>query len=240
MKLNKKVTIVAGGAGSIGEGIVKAHLREGATVIVPSRTLNRLDSLQGYVSDVATGNLVPYQANIGTFNGAQEFVRAVLEEHGRIDMCVASLGGWWQGKSLTDMSNDEWHNVMINNLDPHFYLSRAVLPAMKEEKAGTYILIGGPGGVVPVRSAEVIAVAGTAQLKMAEALSQEMKPFNVKVYELFIAEIATRQNKRPVAPTSITPDEIGDYTLKLHFGDVKEPANYIQKFMRANLPWFKL
>jgi NAD(P)-dependent dehydrogenase (short-subunit alcohol dehydrogenase family) len=240
MKLNKKITIVAGGAGNIGEGIVKAHLQAGATVIVPSRTLGRLDSLQGYVSDVNTGYLIPYQANIGTFNGAQEFVRSVLEEHGKIDLCVASIGGWWQGKSLTELSNDEWHNVMTNNLDPHFYLARAVLPAMKESKSGTYILVGGPGGIVPVRSAEIVAVAGTAQFKMAEALSQEMKPFGVNVYEMFIAEIATRNSKRAPTPTSITPDEIGDYTLKLHFGEVKEPNNYVQKFMRANLPWFKI
>jgi hypothetical protein len=75
---------------------------------------------------------------------------------------------------------------------------------------------------------------------MAEALSQEMKPFGVNVYEMFIAEIATRNSKRAPTPTSITPDEIGDYTLKLHFGEVKEPNNYVQKFMRANLPWFKI
>ncbi|MBL7990727.1 MAG: SDR family oxidoreductase [Candidatus Kapabacteria bacterium] len=240
MKLNKKITIVAGGAGNIGEGIVRKHLEEGATVIVPSRTLNRIDGLQGYVSDITTGNLIPYQANIGTFAGAQEFVRNVLEEHGKIDMCVASLGGWWSGKSLSELGNDDWHEVIDNNLHPQFYLARAVLPSMQEAKSGTYIFMAGPGGVVPVRKSEIVAVAGIAQMKMAEAFATEMRPFDVKVYQLFIADIATRQATREKTASSITPEEIGDYTLQLYTGEVKEPNNYIQKFMRVTLPWFRV
>lgn len=240
MKLHKKVTIVAGGTGNIGEGIVREHLKEGAIVVVPSPTLAPLDNLQGYVGDVSTGMLVPYRGNIGTFSGAQEFVRNILEDYGKIDLCVASIGSWYQGQPLSEIGNEEWHNVMQNNLDPHFYLARAVLPAMKEAKSGTYIFIGGPGGVFPVRNAEIIAVAGIAQLKMAEAFSLEMKSFGIKVYELFIAEIATRENKREKTPTSITPEEIGDYTIRLYTGDVQEPNNYIQKFMRVKLPWFTL
>jgi NAD(P)-dependent dehydrogenase (short-subunit alcohol dehydrogenase family) len=240
MKLKGKVTIVAGGTGNIGEGIVRAHLNQGATVIVPSRTLSRVNALQGYVSDSHNGNLVPFQTNVGTFAGAQEFVRDVLENYGKIDLCVASLGGWWHGKTLTEISNDEWNEVMQTNLNPHFYMARAVLPAMEEAKSGTYVMIAGPGGIVPAKRSEVIAVAGTAQMKMAEVLHAGMKPFGVKVYQLFVADIATPRQGREATETSITPDEIGEYTVKLHFGDVKEPQNYVQKFMRANLPWFKV
>ncbi|MCU0425782.1 MAG: SDR family oxidoreductase [Candidatus Kapabacteria bacterium] len=240
MKLQKKIAIVAGGTGNIGEGIVRRYLEEGATVIVPSRTLNHLDSLQGYISDITTGNLVPYQANIGTFGGAQEFVRNVLEDHGKIDICVASIGGWWGGKTLSEMNNEEWREIMTNNLDPHFYLARAVLPSMQEAKSGTYIFMAGPGGVVPVRKSEIVAVAGTAQMKMAEAFASEMRPHGVNVYQLFIADIATRNSKREKTASSITPEEIGDYTLQLYAGEVKEPNNYIQKFMRVTLPWFRV
>jgi hypothetical protein len=91
-----------------------------------------------------------------------------------------------------------------------------------------------------VRKSEIVAVAGIAQMKMAEAFAMEMRPFNVNVYQLFIADIATRQATREKTASSITPEEIGDYTLQLYTGEVKEPNNYIQKFMRVTLPWFRV
>ena len=41
-KLDGKTALIAGGTGSVGAGIVQAFLNEGATVIVPSRSSDRL------------------------------------------------------------------------------------------------------------------------------------------------------------------------------------------------------
>ncbi|MCS6807989.1 MAG: SDR family oxidoreductase [Bacteroidota bacterium] len=240
MKLLNKVAVVAGGTGSIGEGIVRRYLQEGATVIVPSRSLSRIDSLQGYVSDITHGILASYQANIGTFLGAQEFIRNILEDHGKIDICIASIGVWWSGKSLSELSNDDWHDNITNNLHPHFYLARAVLPAMQEARSGLYVGIAGPANIMPVRKSEILAVTGAAHMKMLEAFATEMRAHAVNVYQLIVADVATRQAAREKTASSITPEEIADYTLRLYTGDVPEPSNYLQKFMRVTLPWLRI
>ena len=48
-KLEGKTAFVAGGTGGVGEGIVRAFLDEGATVVVPSRKQENLDQLRGYL-----------------------------------------------------------------------------------------------------------------------------------------------------------------------------------------------
>lgn len=37
-KLNGKIALIAGGTGGVGEGIVRSHRDEGATVVIPSRS----------------------------------------------------------------------------------------------------------------------------------------------------------------------------------------------------------
>jgi NADP-dependent 3-hydroxy acid dehydrogenase YdfG len=52
-KLDSKIALIAGGTGSVGEGIVRAFLKQGATVVVPSRTAERLEQLRGYLGELA-------------------------------------------------------------------------------------------------------------------------------------------------------------------------------------------
>ncbi|MGL5793953.1 MAG: NAD(P)-binding domain-containing protein [Xenococcaceae cyanobacterium] len=42
-KLSGKITFIAGGAGNVGEGIVRSFLKEGATVITSSRKEEKID-----------------------------------------------------------------------------------------------------------------------------------------------------------------------------------------------------
>ena len=56
--LNEKTVFVAGGAGSVGEGIVRSLLQAGATVITISRHQEKLDALRDYLGDVVSDRLV--------------------------------------------------------------------------------------------------------------------------------------------------------------------------------------
>src|SRR6478609_2086270 len=47
--------VVAGGAGGVGEGIVRSLLRRGARVLVPSRSRERLRALESYCKDIQAG-----------------------------------------------------------------------------------------------------------------------------------------------------------------------------------------
>jgi len=49
--LDGKTALIAGGTGGVGEGIVRAFLSEGATVIVPSRSSDRLQQLTDQLED---------------------------------------------------------------------------------------------------------------------------------------------------------------------------------------------
>src|SRR5436190_22512540 len=101
-RLEGKISLVLGGAGYVGEGIVRSFLEEGAFVIVPSRSQERLNGLRKLVG--GGDRLVTVPANVGSLQGAAGLRDQILSKMGRLDAVVASLGGWWQGAKLIELS----------------------------------------------------------------------------------------------------------------------------------------
>lgn len=82
--LTGQTVLVAGGAGEVGEGITRQFLAAGATVIVPSRGLKKLDELRerlGYLAE----KLVTIQAEIGTEEGGMALLAQIKRDVGGID-----------------------------------------------------------------------------------------------------------------------------------------------------------
>ena len=56
-KLSGKIAYIAGGAGNVGEGVVRGFLQEGATVVTSSRSKEKLDRLKKLLEDTPTDKL---------------------------------------------------------------------------------------------------------------------------------------------------------------------------------------
>src|SRR5205085_4292843 len=82
-RLDGKISLVLGGAGYVGEGIVRSFLEEGAFVIVPSRSQDRLNGLRKLVG--GDERLVTVPANVGSPQGAEAVKTQILSKMGRLD-----------------------------------------------------------------------------------------------------------------------------------------------------------
>ena len=63
--------VVAGGAGGVGEGIVRALLAHGARVLATSRSEEKLEGLRTYCRDVTTGELKTLVGDLGDEESAR-------------------------------------------------------------------------------------------------------------------------------------------------------------------------
>ncbi|WP_242063193.1 SDR family NAD(P)-dependent oxidoreductase [Nostoc sp. FACHB-892] len=105
-QLENKVALILGGAGNVGEGIVRAFLKAGTIVAVPSRKVEKLEELRTYLGELAQGDrFIPIVGEIGQIDSAESIRDQLLKQFGRLDAVVASLGGWWFGnRPLTEVS----------------------------------------------------------------------------------------------------------------------------------------
>ena len=219
--------LVAGGAGGVGEAIVRTMLDAGHHVIVPSRTEPRLARLR---ADVATrerpGILTTLIGDIGTLDGARALRDRVVAEHERVDVLVPSLGGWWEG-ALRDVTIDAWDAVMHEMLRTHFIFAHVFLPVLRAQAGeGRYLGIGGGAAYHPISNASLVSIAAASQLMMTRALRLENDDPRIDILELVAdGPVRTRDSAALAAPSWIDANDVARIALELaEYGSTVDPS----------------
>ena len=212
--LQGKVALIAGGAGAVGEGVVENFLVAGANVIVPSRSPDKIAYLKdkfAFYKDFLT----MIDDDIGSQTGAARVRDVILQEFGRLDAVVASLGGWWQGLPLLNLPLETWEEVLHENLTTHFIVAKSFLPVMIHQNAGSYTFIAGQGGVVPVPQSSPVSVAVAGEIMLARALDAENRKSGVRINTLILGMVNTRERRAYAQPEWITASEVGEVAATL-------------------------
>ena len=124
-KLDGKIAFIAGGAGNVGEGVVRSFLKAGATVITTSRKQEKLEELRGYLGELAGDNFIPIAGGLGDIDSAEQIRDQILKQFSRLDAVVASIGGTWKGNvPMTQVSMEDWQKYISTNLTAHFVCAR--------------------------------------------------------------------------------------------------------------------
>lgn len=139
--LDGRVAIVTGGARGIGGAISRALAADGATVAVigipddRERTETLRASLNG------TAKLVTFfEADVSDYTQCEAVAKAVMAQHGKVDILINNAG-ITKDHSARKMTIDEWQAVINVNLSGPFYMIKAVLDHMYEQKFGRIVNI---------------------------------------------------------------------------------------------------
>jgi 3-oxoacyl-[acyl-carrier protein] reductase len=215
-RLDGKIAVVCGGTGTVGEGIVKAFLNEGATVIVPSRSQEAIGRLRGYLPGAPLDRLTTLVGDVGNVPDAERLRDEMLGRFGRIDTVAASLGGTWEeGLKLVDVPMETWRRFQESNLTPHYVAARTFLPVLARQKGSSYTLLGGLSAVLPIANYSVVSINSAAQLMMARVLMEEMKDRQVRINQVMFGYIHTRARRAYARPDWVTADEVGAFCAYL-------------------------
>ena len=208
-----KIAIIAGGTGSVGEGIVKTFLENDWMVVVPGRSKKGLDNLADYCNHHR--NLKLHEANISKPASAALFFEFCKAEYPSFDIFVATLGGWRQGSSILELSWEEWQATLEDNLSSHFLCMKLGYPLLNE--IGSFVHINGMGAEAVIPTAGPTVAAAAAQMRLALTLAAEQKGDGKKVYELVLGLVNTRSRNIAGEEGSqlITPSLTAAYILML-------------------------
>jgi 3-oxoacyl-[acyl-carrier protein] reductase len=214
-KLVGKTALIAGGTGGVGEGIVRAFLDEGATVVVPSRTSDRLQQLTDQLENTTTEYLIPVVGDFSTIETAEELRHQVLSKVGQIDAVVASLNGRWdQDIPLVKTSLEDWQRMIDSNLTAHFIAAKTLLPVL--QPGSSYTLIGGGAALKAMPNYGLVCIPAAAEVMLTQILIAEMKGSGIRINEVILnSYILTRERDGEGHPEWITADEVGRYTAWL-------------------------
>lgn len=218
MTRDTRNVLVAGGAGGVGEGIVRALLAStDVTVIATSRDAARLALLESRLGTYADARrLIGIVGNAGDPDGARAIAARIADDVGPLDVAIPSLGGWWEGGPLLGVELATWESVMAEMLTTHFVFARTFVPVLERRPGGWYLAIGGGAAFFPVPNASIVSIAAAAQLMLTRALAGETAGRDVRVTELVVnGPVRTRDSEAIAQPDWITADEVGDVVADL-------------------------
>lgn len=184
-----KIVVVAGGTGSVGEGIAKWFISQGATVIIPTRNITKIAKVQAYIAP-NNKNLHFIEGNIADETDAIRIRDEILATYGQIDAMVSSLFGWWSGAKLTELSLERWNYIINSSLTTHFIVAKTFIPYIVPR--GSYSFIVGLSSVRPVPHSGPISVANAAELMLRRVLSAENDPQQIRINDINLGPINTR------------------------------------------------
>jgi NAD(P)-dependent dehydrogenase (short-subunit alcohol dehydrogenase family) len=169
----QETVLITGCSSGIGHATAEYFLEEGWTVYATSRDPADLGSLAEAGCETAALDVTDAEE--------VEAVRdRMVEEAGRID-CLVNNAGYGQYGPLEDVPADKLHDQFdVNVYGPH-RLVRAVLPAMREQEAGTIINVSSVNGRIATPGTGAYAGSKFALEAMSDALRNEVDGFGVDV-----------------------------------------------------------
>jgi 3-hydroxy acid dehydrogenase/malonic semialdehyde reductase len=140
--LDGHTAIVTGASSGIGLATARSLAREGATVALGARRLDRLEEL---LEDLPPGDHLVDRLDVTDAESCEQFVSRVSSRLGRIDVLVNNAG-LALGRSAIAEGNDEDDTVMWEtNVRGLLRMTRLVLPHM-EDRRGHVVNLGSWAG----------------------------------------------------------------------------------------------
>lgn len=140
-KLANKVALITGAGRGIGKGIALAFAREGATLVLTSRSTDQLEAVSAEAASISRAPALVHAADVTCEEHVDSLFARVKSEFGRLDLLVNNAGAF-DGGPLDQLTVEAWDKVINTNLRGPFLCTRAALRIMKPQKSGRIINIG--------------------------------------------------------------------------------------------------
>ncbi len=195
MRFEGRVAVVTGGAQGIGAAVGRAFAREGARVALLDVDAPALDDLALDLERRGT-QVLGIKADVTRAADVRAAVDSIQSRWSRVDILVNACGGFSTIRPTEEIPDDEWDAVLGINVRSAFLCTKAVLPSMKQRRAGRIVnfsSIGGRGGLVLLCSH--YAAAKAAILGFTRHVAMEVATLGITVNAIAPGTVATERFK---------------------------------------------
>ena len=221
----KKVAIVTGGGSGLGFAIAQKFTENGITTIIAGRNSEKLNKAKVELGELCYA----ISCDVSDLKSIPAFVQNVLAQFGQIDILVNNAG-INQKKEFTEVSDEEFQNIIMTNVTAVFSISREVVKHMLEKKSGCIINISSMAAQYGLPKVIAYSASKTAIDGMTRAMAVELSPNGIRVNAIapgFIYSAMTEKalNSDPERKAKVfgrtpmgymgQPSDIGDTALFL-------------------------
>ena len=189
-----KTIIVTGGSRGIGAAIVSLLAKENYNIVL---NYNKSEEIAKKMQEEFTkiGKTVEiFKADVSKREEVKKLVDFTIKKFGKIDVLINNAG-ISQTKLFTDITDEDWNNMLNIDLNSVFYMSQEVAKHMIHEKEGCIINISSIWGMIGASCEVHYSVAKAGVDAITKSLAKELGPSNIRVNSIAPGIIDTDMNK---------------------------------------------
>lgn len=180
MDFSGKTALITGAAVGIGRACAILLAESGAKVVLVDLNYEKLEALKAELSEYGE-NVFIYECDVSNEARVNEVAKDALSKWGRIDILVNNAAVWRCWAPFTETTTDEWRRFFDINVLGTVYVTKALLPAMLENKYGRIINVSSVAGVYGNANMVHYSATKGAIISFTKALAKEVADKGVLV-----------------------------------------------------------
>lgn len=221
MSLKGRVALVTGGSRGIGRAVSLALAKAGADVAINYR--RDAAAAQQVAEEIrALGcKAETYAASVDDFDQDAAMVEAIVKNFGSIGILVNNAGIASRGQTVADTDPAELERVLrVHAMAPH-YLSKLVLPIMRQEARGDIVMISSVATLSMGANGAPYNMGKSAMEALAKTLAKEERQHGIRTN---------------IVSPSLTVTEMGTRLVKARSGADIHDLDATSPFGRVSVP----
>lgn len=211
----KKVILVTGASRGIGNNIAKKLAHENIVIANYNKSKEKAISLKEELKKDNI-NIDIIKADVSNRKEVKEMVNQIIDKYGKIDVLINNAG-ISQYKLFTDITDDEWEEVMSVNLKSNFIVTQEVVKNMISNKKGLIINISSIWGVTGAAMEVAYSTSKAGIIGLTKSLAKELGPSNIRVNAIAPGMIDTDMNSK------FSDEEINDIKEEIPLEKIGKP-----------------
>jgi NAD(P)-dependent dehydrogenase (short-subunit alcohol dehydrogenase family) len=175
IQLEGRIALVTGAARGLGYEIARALISAGATVVQIGTNRETITAAAGKLGGIGVQGSVENESDVARMFGL------VKEKFGKLDIVVNNAGIGGPAAPLSEVTREQWDEVMDINLTGAFLCAKEAVKMMQPVKSGRIINISSVAGRIGYGLRSPYCASKWGMIGLTRALAVEMGPYNIPV-----------------------------------------------------------
>ena len=225
-----KVIVITGASRGIGQEIAKTLSKKGYQIIANyNKSEKEIKELKQEL-EKENINIEIIKADVSKRTEVTEMIQYIIKKYKKIDVLINNAG-ISQIKEFTQITDEDWNNMINTNLNSVFYTTQEVCKNMIQNKQGCIINISSIWGLTGASCEVHYSVSKAGIDAMTKSLAKELGPSNIRINSIAPGIINTTMNSEL---TQEEKNEIQNEIPLEKIGEAKDIAKCIEWLIEDN------
>ena len=179
-----KTVLVTGASSGFGRAIAYKLAQKNCKLILTGRRESRLKKICDEINNSGVSKATYLSFDIRDRNAVNEAIDSLLGEWNNIDVLINNAGLALGKSQIENGEIDDWEGMIDTNVKGLLYITKLLIPILKESDAGHIVNIGSIAGTEVYPGGNVYCASKHAVNAISKALRQELLPYGIRVSQI--------------------------------------------------------